>query len=310
MDVFYIDIASLDDPDNLSRICIRKNITMKELIDHISSILRSEVYRLYLDNRRLIDLNDIYERSIIYAALNISPDKSCSEYQKIDADVITEFDTFFTDDLSHLKTVVLGENNSGKTSYILRLIHNRYDDTYIPTSIAAEFYHTLNIEGIAHSVSILDTTDKFVEEFDRDWILDRNLFIITISVEQLYRWKLIIIKYMALLSENNNILVILMITKADLLDHLNKDKRRRLFILLGQLERYAEQNNLIVFRTSAKSNKKINGPFLFAIKRLQSFNYQTNSDMKNFDYLYYKVPAVFILMDRFVSLCKKKFCRT
>ena len=308
MDALYLDIAIQDHPESLKRICVPRTITLKALLDLSSSILDIEIYRLYLNNKKLTDIDQLENFSTVYCAPNISPDisldstGSCKQGR-------ADSDTDFTDNANAVKAVVVGENFSGKTSFIMRFIHNVYDEEYSPTSIVAEYCNTIQIEGSDVSVSLLDITDGFIEEYGRSWLLDRQLFIIAIGIEQLSRWKTIMQKYLALVNGLNSVLTFVMITKTDLLNKYKDDEKKKVEMMIKQLEIYADNHNLIVFKSSAKNNKRINSPFIFALKRLQSFKLRNSVNSASFVDMYYKKPRLFRFLDEAIEVCKTKICR-
>lgn len=309
MDIIYIDVISEDNPKLQKQVCISRNITLKALIDLVSSILDFEVYRLYYNNKILTDISHLDNYSVIYAAPNISLESSHNSVETCDFNDKANSETRVTDDISNLKAVIVGENFAGKTSFIMRFIHNMYEEEYAPSSIVAEYYSIMQVEGTDINVSLLDITDEFTEEYGRSWLMDRQLFIIAIGVEQLPRWKRIMFKYLSLSSEVNPSLTFVMITKTDLIDKYTQDEKNNVRVLLKQLEVFAVSHNLIVFQTSAKTNKRINTPFVFALKRLQSLRVHSLTNSISFIDAYYKKPALFRLFDSAFEACKNKICK-
>lgn len=309
MDTIYIDIAANDNPNNQKHICVSRNITLKALIDLVSSILDLEVFRLYYNNKILTDIDQLDTYSVVYAAQTPSPGLSNNSLEASDLYDKANSETRATDDISSLKAVVVGENFAGKTSFSMRFIHNTYKEEYAPTSICAEYYSTMNVEGSDIDVSLLDITEGFVEAYGSSWLIDRQLFIIAIELEQLNHWKTILQKYMALSYEVNPSLTFVTITKVDIIEKYTHPEKKKLLALMKQLEAYSESHNLIVFRTSAKTNKRINSPFVFALKRLQSIRIHNLTQSLSFVDAYYKKPSLFRLFDNTLKACKNKICK-
>ena len=308
MDTIYIDVAPLDAPENLKRICVRDNTTLKAFIDQVSSTLNFEVYGLYLNNKRLIDVNQLTNYCVVFATSTCSPEQSIKDFEKDDSDEICDDDTFFTEEQNSIKAVVLGEDGSGKSAFTFRFVYNMFVTRYSQNSIATEYTHSLKIDGMEYGVSILDATDKYIEDYSDNWMRDRNMFIITVDVSQLHRWEVIVNKYLTMLKNVSAVHTIILVTKIDLIESMSTEKKKNVNDFMTKLKIFASKRNIAVIKTSAKVNKKIDHPFILASKRLRSFRLRISSLRDNFETLYDKEPFVFKILNNFVDVCKKKLC--
>lgn len=299
MDTVHIAIAPLNRPEDKHWITIHHPMTLKRLLGIVSGILKFEVYGLFINKRKLIDIHEISNNDLVYAADSMSPEQSVFELNLAETE-----DTFDARGLGPiesegLKAVIVGERFSGKTSFIMRYIHNIYVKKYTPTCIAAEYCTVLQLNDMDHPVSIIDTTDTFLRDYDCDWLVDRELVIVAINIEQVQRWKPIMLNYQALIKRINVSLVFIMITKIDLLERLKPERRRLVAGHIKELEVFADTNSMILFKSSAKTNKRVSTPFLVALKRLHSFKLQNSARITGFMEVYYKKPFLFRVLDRF-----------
>lgn len=309
MDSIFIDIASIDCPGSSKCICVSRNASLKSLVDLVSSELRSEVYRLYFNNKRLTDIGQLYDNGIVYAATSLSPEGSFNKGCLDDSKDISDSGTFFTNAASNLKFAVVGEKSSGKSSFIMRFVHNIFVDEYLPTYLAAEYCSSLQVEGLGYGLSILDTAEAFIKGPDRSWFRDHQLFIITIGVDQLDHWKTSVLRFLAMVRTFDPSLVFLMVTKMDLMDRLPSYEAKAAARMIRQLEVFAESKSLMVFKCSAKTNKEVSTPFSFATKRIQSFQSKQSTATSSFIDLYAKEPQLFRFFNKVLKFYKQRMCR-
>lgn len=308
MDVIYIDVATIDVPDSFKRICVRDTISLKSLSDKISTTLQMEIYRLYINDKRLTDISQLNNYSVIYATSTRSSEQSLKDSNKDDCEDIHDEDTFSSGEHNIIKAVVLGEENAGKSSFIFRFVYNTYEGKPNITSIATEYCQSLESDGQSYNISILDASDEYFEEYSHCCLNDQNLYIIAIGIDQLFNWKGILHKYRAMLQNINPMLIVLMITKTDLFTGMSHVNKQEVIECIKDLQKFAEQNNMHIIKSSAKNNKKINNAFILAIKRLKSFRLRMSLLTDNINDDYCKTPFMFNVLNKFTKIFKAKLC--
>lgn len=308
MNVLFINIASIDDPENVKQICIHRSINLKTLMDKISATLQSEVYGLYLNNKKLTDVEAIDNNTVLYGATCISPYEHVNQDYDYNYQYNNNADSSYAKQDTNINVAVIGEKFSGKTSFIMKYVHNLFVEKHTSTCIAAEYFHIMQNEGVEYTVSIVDTTNSFIEDYDHSWLSDRQVFIITISVEQLSKWHTIMLKYIAVIKGYNASMIFVMVTKVDLLNFYTSDDKKNTRAFIKELKLFCRKQNIVLFRSSAKANKRIDAPFLFFLKRLQSVNLTNFSRSTQVSDVFYKKPQLFCLLEKVMGIVKNNIC--
>lgn len=312
LDTISIDIAPIDDPEDTKRLCIPRAINLKALMDLSSQTLQFEVYGLYHNNKKLTDIESLDDNDVVFGAACISPYELASHPKNDPRNWLFEDSEDNADSPNSLRIGVLGDDGAGKTSFIMRYLHNFFVEAHSHTCLAAEYFTTVQSNGADFDVSVLDTNEEFIERFDKSWIVDQHAFIIAISVEQLADWKPLLVKYLALLQNRSSHLVSVVVTKIDLLSSYDREKKREARVYLKKLKSFARHHNIVLFRNSAKENKRIGAPFMFALKRVHSLAgplspLQSSNSIESVDE-FYKKPQLFGFLERAAGILKRSIC--
>ena len=177
-----------------------------------------------------------------------------------------------------LKTVLLGDSFTGKTSISESLIDNTFNENQ-PNTIGVSFYFKeFKILGRKIKLQIWDTSglDRFIP-ITKVYIQDSQLILLIYDISKRESYKNVK-KWFQLIQENvsdDNIFI--------LIGNKNDKENRQVSFLEGE-ELAKELNNSIFFETSAVSNDKINELFkkilskVISKKEFNKLNYRIESE--------------------------------
>ena len=170
--------------------------------------------------------------------------------------------------MSLLKILILGSQNTGKTSFIKKLTTNNFCDSYLPTNELELSKKVFENDGISYDINISEIPYSFKnnkEEFDKllkDYIGIIIFFDINNNetVENTLKIKEEIEKIESPNLEDGKILTFLIESKCDLLndDQYEKEKEK----IDKFIEKYKFNGGFLV---SSKNGKNINESFEFII---------------------------------------------
>ena len=164
------------------------------------------------------------------------------------------------------KVLLLGNNDVGKSSLILRYVDQVWSDTFVPT-IGVDFkVKTLEIENKQIKMQIWDTAgqERFRNVISSYFRGSHGIFLIyditnRDSFKNLENWLIEIEK-----NASQNVLKILIGNKSDLVDD------REIKTEEGQA--FANRNGMKFMETSAKMNTNVNEAFETLAKLMMEFN--------------------------------------
>lgn len=170
--------------------------------------------------------------------------------------------------MSLLKILILGSQNTGKTSFIKKLTTNNFCDSYLPTNELELSKKVFENDGISYDINISEIPYSFksnTEEFDK--LLEDYIGIIIFfdinnneTVENTLKIKEEIEKIESPNLEDGKILTFLIESKCDLLEDNQYEKEKEKIDKF--IEKYKFNGGFLV---SSKNGKNINESFEFII---------------------------------------------
>lgn len=261
MDTIYVDLVSAEDLTRPIRVTVTHHMPLKAFLALAEKVLSTEIYSLYINDKRLSDMLQIREGDTIIAISTISPNLSkCSFFKHSDNVGSWNFDS--VDNQMGIKVAVLGPQGVGKTSLILRFIHGFFKLNDTPTVMEAEYEKTIQVRGKDISMAVYDTAGEI--SYDSETLKrlsNLDAFLLVIGVDRLADWP-IIVKYHKLIKKQmTNPLILLLITKIDLYDSKGQGVNLDIKKQLNVISNYAKDQHLLLLKTSAKTNKNIHKVF-------------------------------------------------
>ena len=109
------------------------------------------------------------------------------------------------------------------------------------TLVEAEYEKKLQFNGQNVIMSILDTAGELEDEkLTRSWLPKKNAYILTLGIDQLDEWPLILHYHRSIRKFVRNPNIFVLITKVDLNEKMNKYQKNEVQLKIGQIESYCK----------------------------------------------------------------------
>ena len=303
MDTIEVNLVTVETLDRPLKVTISRNITLKTLMDLAEQLLKIEVYSLYINSQKLTDTSQINNDDTILALNGLSPQTPTRGFFQ-HSDEQNSYTDDKVDQAAEVKVVVLGPANAGKTSLILRFVLGFFKTNENRTLIESEYEKSLQVGGQSVIMSILDTAGEFdYDKLSRSWVSNKNAYILALGIDQLDEWPVIQYYHRTIRKFTRNPNIFVLITKIDLNEKMTKTQKSEIQSKIAVIEGYCKDQHLLMFKTSAKVNKKIHEMFLAVANR--SIDPERHFSGIEADDDYYKVPFLFRAMDRALDMCLK-----
>lgn len=267
MDSVSVYLVSAEDLKTPILVDLPRSISLKALLDIAERTLGVEVYTLYVNNKRLLEPNHLETGDTVLATIELTPQAPKSGFF-CDSE---HYDSFATNlqNPADVRIVVLGPQGAGKTSLILRFVLGFFKTSDSKTLVEAEYDKSLHISGQDVTLSLTDTAGELTyDKMSPSWLSDNIAYIIALGIDQLDEWSIITHYTKRIRSSVRNPSIFVLITKIDLIERMDRASTIDLKLKIAQIESYCKDKRLILFKTSAKTNKKVQEMFLTIARRL------------------------------------------
>lgn len=306
MDLITIKLLEADSQENPISLTLSRSTSLKTFLDIAEKALKIEIFTLYVNNKRLTDISQLNEGDVILASNIVPSQYNRSSYCQPSED-LQSFMSDHDDNAVHIKVVVMGPEAAGKTSMVLRFILGFFKSNDSKTLVESEYDKYIQVGRNNVNMSILDTAGELTDEkISRTWIADKNAYILAIGVDQLDQWP-VIIEYQKIIRKlvrQPNIFVL--VTKIDLIDKMGKGQLNSTKEQLGRIETHCKERHLLLFKTSAKANKRVHDIFVTIANRCIIPEEVERDKLE--DTSFYKQPGAFKFMngvvERLMMCCK------
>jgi len=231
---------------------IDSNMTMDEFFFACSNRLKMKTKRAFNTNgEEITDITYITQDDHIYL----------TDGDELQSSIIN---AYF--DISHKKSlntdfrinlIILGPPGVGKSSLIIRYVHQQFSDLYIPT-VEAYFNKVEKVDDETYELSIVDTSGT--EEWatlQYEYMSNKDAVLLAYSIERRENLEAIEKVYQELRLNNQDIPIVLVANKADL---------RKRCITTAEGQALADKMKAPYFEVSAKQNKNITELFFELIR--------------------------------------------
>ena len=303
MDTINVKLATPETIDRPIRVNVSQNMSVKMLMFMAEQLLKIEVYSLFVNNRKLTDISQLNNDDTILAVNGLSPYIKSNGFFHLN-DHYDSYASNSVDAIMNIRIVVLGPQGAGKTSLILRFVLGFFKANDNRTLLEAEYEKTIRLGAEKVMVSILDSAGD-IEEYtvSQNWIKNRNAYILAIGIDQLDEWPSTL-KYYHMIKEHiQSPNIFLLITKIDLIEKMSKVHKKEAKIKISHIENFCKENHLLLFKTSAKLNKKIHEMFLTIANRCVYPGKRTSNEKP--EDASYKLPFVFKALNKTYETCVK-----
>ena len=306
MDTIDVNLVTVETIDSPLKVTISRNMSLKALISMAERLLSIEIYSLYVNDKRLTDISQLNHNDVILALNGLSPQPQTLSFFRPSEN----YESYISNSDSNsieIKVVVLGPQGAGKTSLILRFVLGFFKTNNNRTLLEAEYEKNLQVGGQNVTMSILDTAgDHEDEKTNQKWMNNRNAYILALGIDQLDEWPVILHYHKTIRKYVRNPIIFVLITKIDLNEKMSKYQKSDIQLKLAQIEGFCKDQHLLLFKTSAKVNKKVHEMFITVASRC--VNPEKHFD-EHEDYDREKVPFLFKVMNKVLavsSLCMKR----
>ena len=185
--------------------------------------------------------------------------------------------------MNKIKLIFVGEGAVGKTSLIAQYVDNKFVEEYVMTVGRDKAIKELDINGKKINIEIWDTPgqEKF-NQVNKIFMKNTKIAIIVYSIidkksfENLNKW----LNMVKEINKNDDLVIGIVANKSDLFENQIVSKEEG--------EKFAKDNNVLFFETSAKDYNSINKVFLELCKsylknfgkNIPSTTQQINNDDK------------------------------
>lgn len=310
MDTIYVDLILAEAPSKPVRVAISRYMPLKAFLDLAENILSTDVYSLYINDKRLTDMTEIKEGDTIIALSTVSPNMTKYSFFK-QPENFGSLNPDSIDSPSVTQVAVLGLQGAGKTSLILRFVYGFFKHNDTPTDMEAEYEKTLQVKGKDISMVVYDTPGEIncdTEALKR--LSNIDAFLLSIGVDQLNNWPLIVKYHRLIKSYKSNPLILILITKIDLYDNKGHGDNLEIKAKLNVISNYAKNHQLLIFKTSAKTNKNINKVFSTIADRFVNPD-KSAANIPKINEPELKYPFFFRICDKLLNYrlkCTKENC--
>ena len=317
MTVLKFQLAPLDDPSNPVPVDIQRTISLDSLINYASRILNQQVGYLLIRRKRVTDVQQIQTNATVLAG---RPEKTCGQWKdnrrsisqkhrtakENNKDVLALYKPSKSDNNKTIRIIVLGKNGVGKSSFILRFVHGFFKTNKEPTFLETQYEKMIRIEDRQVSLVIYDTSGKTdcLGNMNNEYVTDKHAFLLTVSTEKLNEQALFSCYEKLSKKLKHRAIVVLLITKMDLINGMSNEDKKKTMHQINKIEMFGRKNQLLVFKTSAKTNKKVNEVFFSVVKKclnpMVAIRYSNAEELKDD---YDKKIFLFRVFSRCFRLC-------
>lgn len=252
-----MQLVAAEAPERAFRVALPRSMALKGLLELAARVLETEVYNLYVRDAKLTDMSQLADGDTVVAVNGLSPVTPRRFFLPGEPDAGSE------DGGRGVRVVVLGQRGAGKTSLVLRFVHGFFKTDDSNTLIESEYEKDVQLRGQHVALSILDTAGEVdPDRLSRSWISDSHAYVLALGTDQLAAWAVVAAYHRTLLRYVRRPRVFLVVTKVDLLERLPKARQAELKARLAQVEAFCKDQHVPLFKTSAKTNKKIHEMFM------------------------------------------------
>jgi len=307
METIKVNLVTMDTVDRPLQVIISRNLSLKNFMYLAEDLLKIEIYTLFVKDQRLTDIGQLKDGDTILALNGLSPQVPNNGFFR-QSETYESFTSYPYEESTEVKLVVLGPQGAGKTSLILRFVLGFFKTNDSRTLVEAEYEKKLQFNGQNVIMSILDTAGELEDEkLTRSWLPKKNAYILTLGIDQLDEWPLILHYHRSIRKFVRNPNIFVLITKVDLNEKMNKYQKNEVQLKIGQIESYCKDQHLLMFKTSAKVNKKVHEMFLSVLNRC--LNPEKDISIKADQDSDQKLPFVFKMMEKVGEVCDKCLAR-
>ena len=257
MEAITVELVAAEAPERAFRVTLPRSTTLKGLLELAERALQSEVYNLYVRDAKLTDMSQLADGDTVVAVNGLSPITPRRFFLPGEEDARSE------DNGRGVRVVVLGQRGAGKTSLVLRFVHGFFKTDDSNTLIESEYEKEVQLRGQHVALSILDTAGEVdPDRLSRSWISDHHAYVLALGTDQLHSWAVVAQYHRTLSRYVRRPRVFLVVTKVDLLERLDKARQAEGKAKLAQVEAFCKDQHIPLFKTSAKTNKKIHEMFM------------------------------------------------
>lgn len=301
MDTISVNLVTADAPDRPIKIVLTRSIALKTFLDMAEQLLKMDIYSLYVNSHRLTDMDQLRDGDTVMVLNVVSPQVQQQGFFQPNEN----YESYLTDGVEgsvEVKVVILGPQGAGKTSLILRFILGFFKTNDEKTLVEAEYEKNIQVRGQNVNISILDTDGEFdCDKVARSWFTGRKAYIMALGIDQIEDWSMLTYYHKMLKRYVRNPNIFLIITKVDLLMKMDKAQKVEKKLKMTQIESFCKDQHILMFKTSAKINKKVYEMFLTVATRALEIN--GGQEQVDHEDVYSKQPFIFSALNSSWELC-------